>query len=80
MNKWNPAESAPRDGRVILADVGYPWTVMAAWNGCDERWVYAMLQADTDGDEWNDTYFENETAESKELKAWMPLPEINHGR
>ena len=42
--KWNSPESAPKDGSLILADVGLPWAVVAAWNTYEEKWVYANLR------------------------------------
>ena len=72
--KWNPPESAPKDGNLILADVGMPWPVVAVWNSHDEKWVYSNLQACEMANNTLDTYFENE--QEKTIKGWLPLPEL----
>lgn len=67
-------DAPPKCGTQFLADVGYPWPVVAAWNKCDEEWVVANLQVSMVNGEWNDTYFENE--HEKTIKRWMPMPEL----
>ena len=72
--KWNSPESAPKDGNQILADVGCQWAVVAVWNTCIEKWVYANLQACEMVNNTLDTYFENE--QESTIKGWLPLPEL----
>jgi len=72
--EWKSTESAPKDGNTILADVGYPWPVVAAWNSHGEKWVYASLQACAMANNTIDTYFENE--QESEIKGWLPMPEL----
>jgi hypothetical protein len=66
----------PNDGNPFLADIGYPWPVFAAWNGCDCCYVYANLQCNMVDGVYNDTYFENEYEKPNGVKRWMPLPEL----
>ena len=65
----------PKTGTQFLADVGLPWPVVAAWNGCDDEFVYANLQCGMVGGEYNDTYFETER--EKSIKRWAPMPEFD---
>lgn len=69
-------ETAPRDMTVFLADVGYPWLVLAVWNDHQNEFVTTNFQIDLYRGKWNDTYFENEYHAPDKLKGWMPLPEI----
>lgn len=70
--RWLPAETAPRD-RMIIANVGMPWAVVATWSEYCERWVLAEL-------EWNvcdglaDPGFVTEY--EVELAGWMELPGV----
>ena len=75
--EWLPPETAPKDGNVFLANVGYPWPVVCSWNGASEKWVYADFQCGMYEGEWNDTYFENDWTYESSLIAWLPLPNIN---
>ena len=75
MMNWNENMSeAPRDGTVILLDVGMPWAVTGAWNPVAEEWVYASLQIGFFEGEYVDTYFENE--HDKEAFAWASMPQL----
>lgn len=74
--RWRTDEP-PKTGNTFLADVGYPWPVVAAWNDCDSCWVYANLQVSMVDGVYNDTYFENEHEPANGVKRWMPLPEFN---
>ena len=71
---WLPGESAPKDGSVFLADIGYIQTVTCSWNAHEKKWVFAVLQRNMIDGEHNDTYFENEYATEAELISWMELP------
>jgi hypothetical protein len=71
MTEWRKDEP-PKDGNQFLADVGLPWPVVAAWNGCDECYVYANLQCGMVGGIYIDTYFENE--QEKTVKQWAEMP------
>jgi hypothetical protein len=44
----------------FLANIGYPWYVVAHWNEAMGYFVYAELQIDLYQGEWNDTYFTND--------------------
>lgn len=67
----------PKDGTAFLADVGWPWAVVAAWNKPSGAFVYSILQAGLYNGEYTDFYFENEY--EKTVKRWMPLPELTSG-
>lgn len=70
----NPPDTAPRDMTVFLGNFGYPWLLMTAWNGADEKWVTATLQLGLVDGEYNDSYFENEREHPDELRGWLPIP------
>jgi len=76
MTIWQTTEP-PSDGSAFLADIGYPWPVLAAWNGCDDVYVYANLQVGMVDGVYNDTYFETESESKTGVKRWMPLPELH---
>lgn len=72
----NPPDTAPRDGTMILASIGWPWLVPAIWNSHDKEWVCAchqMQPMDGDDDDW---WFENEREKDKDLNGWLPIPGI----
>ena len=71
----NIPETAPQDGSVFLADMGWPWLVVCMWNASVDKWVYVTPQTDLYEGEWNDRYFENEWDSKSELKGWLPMPE-----
>ena len=75
MSDWQKPETAPKDGTVIIADVGYPWARATVWNSHREEWVCAAAQVDQfkDGDDY---YFQNETERVGELKKWQPMPDL----
>jgi hypothetical protein len=75
--KWQPPETAPKDGSVFLGDIGWPWACLVCWSEFQEEWVSPILQANiVDGED--DPYFENEYNSYSELKRWMPMPEIQN--
>ena len=74
--EWR-TDSPPNDGSCFLADIGYPWPVLCAWNNCDECWVFANLQVNMTDGVYNDPYFETERESAKGVSSWMPLPELN---
>jgi len=69
---WQPPETAPKAG-TFLADVGWPWPVVAMWSESQATWIYAEVQHSIYGGK-SDPMFISETDE--ELRAWMPLPEV----
>jgi hypothetical protein len=72
--KANPPETAPKDGTLFLADIGYAHYVMCCWNGSDNNWVYPVLQVGPYLGEWNDRYFETEHDNAGALMSWIELP------
>lgn len=71
MVDWRTDEP-PKDGNSFLADVGLPFSVVAAWNGVDQCFVYANLNCGMVNGVYNDTYFENEY--EKAVKRWAAMP------
>lgn len=66
----NTPETAPKD-RLILADAGYPWPVLAIWNPAIEKWATTMLEA-SDYLGKSDLYFVTEYED--ELRGWCEPP------
>ena len=69
---WQPPETAPKTG-TFLADVGWPWPVVAMWSEAADSWIYADVQHSL-FEGAADPIFVNETEDK--LRAWMPLPEV----
>jgi hypothetical protein len=70
----NPPETAPRDGSVFLAAVGWPWLLPCMWCEVSARWAVATPQAcgtGTDVDRWWECDYETDEA----LTGWLPMPE-----
>lgn len=76
---WQSPETAPRDGRQILADFGWPWPVVAAYDEYDERWTVCLLQQCPMEDGPMNTYFEVESEQHPNLRRWQPMPELPGG-
>ena len=75
--KINPPETAPKDGTLFLANIGYHYYVMCCWNGSDNNWVYPQLQIGQYLGKWNDCYFETEHDNEGALIDWIELPNIS---
>jgi len=75
MSKWHPIETAPKDGTQFLANIGYPWATLVAWNEVRQEYTCVTLSACELGN-GVDVWFENEQAAELDLIAWMPLPGI----
>lgn len=73
--KLNPPDTAPKDGTVFLADLGYPWMCYAVWNPSMSNYAYAQLELGNFEGE-NDYYFIGESADKSELLGWLPMPEL----
>ena len=74
MIDWITDQPPPQTGQPFLADVGWPWAVVAAWNRPNNSFVYAQPDIDLFMGVWDDTSFVNEHAQLKEIKAWAVLP------
>ena len=77
--KWQGMDTAPKD-RVILLNVGYPYTVIGIWSEFEEDFVYADVQVNINDGKWNDPYFETQSATAEEVRGWMPLPEVANAK
>lgn len=78
---WKSIESAPKDGNLILLDVGLPWAVVGAWSMTEKQWCHASFQAsgdETGYDYWFETEWENEKNKKDELNVryWQELPKV----
>ena len=69
----NPSSTAPKEGP-FLGDFGYPWFLMTMWNEVNQDWAVATVQVGMYQGEWNDTYFETDNENKKNLLGWVPLP------
>lgn len=83
MNWIKSSDTPPPKTGPFLADIGYPWPVMATWNQCQQEFVHASLQVNmVDGEsdlscgEYNDPYWENDYEKESEVIAWQSLPQI----
>jgi hypothetical protein len=80
MTKWKNINIAPKDGKMVLLDIGLPWAVVGSWNVCEKKWVYANIQVNMVDGEYNDPYFENELEAEFDsngranIKGWQFLP------
>lgn len=70
----NPPETAPKDGTIFLAHVGYPYLTVCRWNAPSSKWVVALPQTNFYDGAWDDFYFENEFEDENQLLGWIPLP------
>jgi hypothetical protein len=71
---WSLPETAPKDGKQIFGDFGYPWPQVAAWNTYDEKWATVSMMAQGMKNGTTDIWFETELEDAKQLKRWMPFP------
>ena len=74
--KWQPSDTAPKDGTMIIADFGWHQPSLAVWNDIDKNWVTATLNTQEMPDEKIDYWFENERVAFYDLEYWMPLPKL----
>ena len=73
--RWQPPETAPRDGTQFLGDFGWPWPCPAVWHEINGDWVISVLQAgDFHGKP--DYYFETDSERLHELRRWLPMPDL----
>ena len=74
------AETAPKDGTVILGAFGWPWFIPASWNEHDETWTVCTLQASPmEPDGKSDSWFETDWEKPQALQGWMPIPPLPEG-
>ena len=74
-NGWQDGSTAPKTGEQFLADVGFPWPVVAMYNEARDEFVYAEVES-TLYEGRNDPYFITEDEKMENIKRWQPLPEI----
>ena len=70
---WLSADTAPRDGRTILADVGMPWPVAAVWSTTQQEWAVAELQWSVYQGEADPGWV---TEYEPTLRGWLPMPDV----
>ena len=71
---WQSIETAPRDGTVIILNIGLPWAVCGVWCKPSDAWCCAELQSDAYNGKWDDNYFQNEYERTP--TGWQPMPAI----
>lgn len=71
---WRRPASAPKDGRVIIADFGDGEAVSAAWNGAHGDWCVANLEISVHKGQHTDANFIGDYRDNSELKRWLPMP------
>jgi hypothetical protein len=67
----NLAQTAPKDGNMILAwfeKWGFP--MPAVWSVPSNQWCVAVPRVELYEGQWNDWHFENEYFDDAELKGW----------
>jgi hypothetical protein len=74
--KWQPSDTAPKDGTTIIADFGWHQPSLAIWNDIDHKWAAVSLNAQEMPDDKIDYWFENESFTMDDLEYWMPLPKL----
>ena len=65
----------PKD-TLFLADIGYPYYVLAHWSKVDNKYIFAELQVDMYHGEWDDVYFQTDRFFEDEIKSWIELPKV----
>jgi hypothetical protein len=73
----HPPETAPKDIPFLGKFKSYPWLTMCAFNKPENEYVRCDIQIGLYQGELNDTSFENEYEEPKDLEYWYPMPEHN---
>jgi len=68
-------KAPPRDN-LFLANIGYPYYVLAHWNEGMGYYIYAELQVDMYKGEWDDTYFQTESFQESDIISWIEMPRI----
>lgn len=63
----------------FLANIGYPFYVTAHWNEAMGYFVYAELQVDLYGGEYNDTYYITDNFKEEDLISWVDMPKLFEG-
>ena len=69
--------NTPPKNRTFLADIGYPFYVLAHWNEAMDYYVFAELQVDLYKSSWTDTYFQTDSFKEEELIGWIEKPTLN---
>lgn len=76
MTNWQSPDKAPKDGTLILGDFGWPWLCYACWNEVEGQWSVSVKQINLVGGKC-DPYFETNREKHKDLKMWLPVPDID---
>ena len=69
---WNPPETAPKDGTMIIGDFGWKHARLAVWSGKDECWKTPEIYKPYEDEEDYECYFESEG--DCDFLRWMPFP------
>tara|TARA_B110000008_G_C16802131_1_gene497192 strand:- start:427 stop:666 length:240 start_codon:yes stop_codon:yes gene_type:complete len=78
MAKLNPANTAPKDSTMFLAQFkGAPSMAATMYYPPNKEFVYANPLQGLYKGKFQDNYFESEYVEEKELIGWLPMPEVD---
>jgi len=72
---WQDGSKAPKTGEQFLADVGYPWPVVAVYSEAENGFVYAELECSLYEGK-NDPYYITEREKPENIKRWRPMPKL----
>ena len=68
--------TTPPKNEHFLADIGYPWYVLAHWNEAMGCFIFADFQIDFYEGECNDTYFTSDSFTENNLISWIEFPKL----
>lgn len=77
LTEWQPPETAPKDGIVFLADMGYGFAEATSWRSNDGKWIVSrMHRARMSPEEGGgyDSWFQTDSEDESRLVAWRHLP------
>lgn len=66
----------PKDGKLFLADIGYPWPALAAWNESYKCWICAEFGINVRVREYAPYFEQADYDKDSVIKRWMPMPEL----
>jgi hypothetical protein len=74
---WLPPDTAPRDGSVFIARIGYDWDDDDMFNAGLVRWSHAIKGRPGHWRQSHDGYNGIRLRHSQIITGWLPLPPIS---